>query len=406
MAQRRASGDASIYRDGNVWRGQIDLGRSPDGKRRRKKLSGRTRAEVLLKVRAIQQEITAGKSPKSARLTLGAFLDRWVSVTLPGTVANSTLDSYSDTIRLHIRPTLGHHVLAQLTVQQVDELLAAKRDAGYKPSSAVLMRTVLRRALKTAEREGLIDRNVAALSTPPRLRRAPGRSLTIDEAHRLLRALDGHRLEALFVLMLAFGLRRGEALGLSWANLDATRSTLRVTHGVKRLKRRPNSGPLPDDAPRTELVLGQLKTARAMRTLYLSPALVEALRRHHERQDVERTQLGDAWVETGLIFTSDVGTTLLPARRTGRPRPLARARAAPQRRLPHAHRRHTTACGVRDPRTRQYRHHQGRLRPPRRGREAGRGCDHVGPSPTTARRLRVVDPAHCRAMGSARKRGR
>lgn len=118
------------------------------------------------------------------------------------------------------------------------------------------------------QRSGRISAEVvAALSTPPRLRRAPGRSLTIDEAHRLLRALDGHRLEALFVLMLAFGLRRGEALGLSWANLDATRSTLRVTHGVKRLKRRLNGGPLSDDAPRTELVLGQLKTARAMRTL-------------------------------------------------------------------------------------------------------------------------------------------
>ena len=191
-------------------------------------------------------------------------------------------------------------------------LLAAKREAGYKPSSVVLMRTVLRRALKTAERESLVDRNVASLSMPPRLRRAPGRSLTIDEAHRLLRALDGHRLEALFVLMLAFGLRRGEALGLSWANLDATRSTLRVTHGVKRLKRRLNGGPLSDDAPRTELVLGQLKTARAMRTLYLSPALVEALRRHRERQDVERTQLGEGWVETGLIFTSEVGTMLDP----------------------------------------------------------------------------------------------
>ncbi|WP_315093226.1 tyrosine-type recombinase/integrase [uncultured Cellulomonas sp.] len=307
MAERRAPGEASVYREGNVWRGQVDLGRGIDGKRRRKKLTGRTRAEVVLKIRALQQDIATNKAPKSQRLTVAAFLDRWVNLTLPGSVADSTLDSYANTVRLHIRPALGHHVLSQLTVQHVDELLAGKRAAGYKPSSVVLMRTVLRRALKTAEREGLVDRNVAGLSTPPRLRRAPGRTLTIDEAHRLLDEIQGHRLEALFILMLTFGLRRGEALGLKWANLDSTRLTLRVTHGVKRVKNHRGG-----DNHRTMLVLGELKTARAVRTLYLSPDVVTALERHRERQDNEREHLGRAWTETGLVFTSEVGTMLDP----------------------------------------------------------------------------------------------
>ena len=307
MAQRRGNGDASIYKDGNRWRGSVEVGRSPEGLRQRKKVSGRSRAEVLAKIREVQQEAAAGAAPKNDRLTLASFLERWLTVTLPGSIADSTLDNYSDTVRLHIKPALGHHVLSRLTVTQVDEFLAAKRSAGYSPNSIRLMRTILRRALNAAEREGLVSRNVAGLSIAPRLNRAPGRSLTVEQARALLNEASRHRLEALFLLMLAFGLRRGEALGLAWAELDWVRATLKVTHGVKRVKVRSPAG-----ERKTVVIVGELKTARARRTLYLSPALLAALARHQVRQEAERRILGTDWVETGLIFTTEGGTVLDP----------------------------------------------------------------------------------------------
>lgn len=307
MARRRGNGDASIYKDGDRWRGSVEVGRSPDGLRQRKKVSGGSRAEVLAQIREIQQGVAAGAAPTNDRLTLASFLDRWLAVTLPGSIADSTLDNYADTVRLHIKPALGHHVLSRLTVTQVDAFLAAKREAGYSPNSIRLMRTILRRALNTAEREGLVTRNVAGLSTAPRLNRAPGRSLTGEQARALLNELSGHRLEALFVLMLAFGLRRGEALGLTWSELDWERATLKVTHGVKRVRLRS-----PDGDRKTVVIIGELKTSRARRTLYLSPALLATLARHRVRQEDERRQLGADWVETGLIFTSENGTVLDP----------------------------------------------------------------------------------------------
>ena len=94
-------------------------------------------------------------------MTVGVFLDRWLSVNMPGSVADSTEDDYNDTVRLHLKPALGRKRLTSLTVAEVDKLWIAKRKAGYSTNSVRIMRTVLRRALGQAEREGIIARNVA-----------------------------------------------------------------------------------------------------------------------------------------------------------------------------------------------------------------------------------------------------
>ena len=104
------------------------------------------------------------------RLTLKAFLTRWLTVNLPGTIAESTEDDYNDTVRWHLIPALGQKRLSRLTVVDLDELWRAKRGAGYSTNSVRIMRTILRRALGQAESEGLIACNVAALSAPPRVR--------------------------------------------------------------------------------------------------------------------------------------------------------------------------------------------------------------------------------------------
>ena len=106
--------------------------------------------------------------------------------------------------------------------------------------------------------------------------------------------------------MLAFGLRRGEALGLHWSALNWEAGTLKVTHGVKRIRVRM------DSQLRTQLVIGELKTSRSRRTLFLTTQMVELLRRHRARQAAERMAVGEAWEDHGLVFSSEVGTPLDP----------------------------------------------------------------------------------------------
>lgn len=299
---RRGRGEDSIYRDGDRWRGAVSLGYGPDGRRVRKKVSGATKAEVLQKLRDLRAELDAGAGVPDDRLTVGGFLDRWVSKTLPGQVADKTYDSYADTVRLHLRPVLGRIVLRRLTVAQVDDFVAWKRDRGYSENSIRIFRAVLRRALRQAEREGLVPRNVAALSTAPKIRSDEGRALSVGQAHKLLDEVKGTDYEALLTITLAFGLRRGEALGLRWAGFDAETATLKVTHSVKRV--RDHS----DGQRRTQLVVGELKTARSRRTLFLTPELVELLRVQRVRLAEHRIRLGVVWQDFGLIFPSAVGT--------------------------------------------------------------------------------------------------
>ena len=304
---RRGRGEDSIYEDGDRWRGAVSFGYGPDGRRVRKKVTGVTKAEVMRKLRELRAEVDLTQSVPDDRLTVGAFLDRWISRSLPGQVGEKTLDSYADTVRLHLVPAFGRKVLRRLTVAEVDEFLSWKRSKGYSENSVRIFRAVLRRALRQAEREGLVTRNVAALSAAPRVRGDEGRALSVGQAQVLLAAVGGTRHEALLTIMLAFGLRRGEALGLHWSALSWESATLKVTHGVKRIRVRVAHSEL-----RTRLVVGELKTSKSRRTLFLTPQMVEMLRRHRARQAAERMAVGEAWEDHGLVFPSEVGTPLDP----------------------------------------------------------------------------------------------
>jgi len=169
------------------------------------------------------------------------------------------------------------------------------------------MRTVLRRALGQAEREGIIVRNVAGLSVPPRVRAKEGRTLTVEQARRLLDAAAGHRFELVIILALAYGMRRGEVLGLRWSALDWDAGTLQVTHGVQRIKNREMQ-----PGHRTQLIVGDLKTPRARRSLALTPQILAKLRQHHTRQAEHKMAAGLAWRDYGLIFASETGAPLDP----------------------------------------------------------------------------------------------
>ncbi len=306
MTRRRGNGEDSVYKDGDRWRGAVSLGYDSNGRRVRKKVSGRTRAETVEKLRKLRQQVDTGVVPND-RLLVGAFLDRWLTVNVPGAVAESTEDDYNDTVRLHLKPALGRKQLTRLTVADLDKLWKAKREVGYSPNSVRIMRTVLRRALGQAEREGIVARNVAALSAPPRIRAKEGRTLTVQQARQLLAAAAGDRIEAAVVIARTYGMRRGEVLGLHWSALNWETRTLAVTHGVKRIKSRDISSPR-----KTQLVVSELKTPKSRRTLALTPEIMDRLRQHQARQARVQLAAGALWQDRGLIFTSEIGTPIDP----------------------------------------------------------------------------------------------
>ena len=296
MAKKRGSGEGSIYKDKEGrWRGSVHLGYRL-GKRVRKLLSGRTRAEVVRKVRQVLQSQELGLTLGPERQTVADYLERWLEdVAKPG-VRPKTYRTYLDITRQHLIPSLGKRKLVKLAPQDVRRFMGEKLADGLSPKTVKHLRDTLRCALNVAVKDGLLTRNAAALAEAPRAERKEMLSFTPDEARCFLEDVAGHRLEALFSVTLALGLRQGEILGLRWIDIDLENGRLTV-----RLQLQRNDG---------KLQLVEPKTAKSARVLMLPQVAVSALAAHKLRQEEERALAGSRWVETGMVFTTGIGTML------------------------------------------------------------------------------------------------
>jgi integrase len=300
VAKRRANHEGSIYQrnaDGR-WIGAIRMGYGPNGRPLRRYVSAKTRGEVARKLKLLQRQIDDGLLPRDGHITLSTLFERWCDDVMRHQVEASTLRNYMSIARIHILPTLGYKKLIDLNVNDVDRLLSLKRDSGLASSTVRRIRIVLAQCLNQAIRWGLLFRNVAALSRPPKALRTEGRTLSPDQARHFLDTLKGHRNEALFALMLSTGLRRGEALGLMWTDFDREAGVIRVARQLKREGR--------------ALVTTDTKTFRSRRAVNLPVMMMVTLLEHEKFQFSERERRGTQWVDTGFIFTTSKGTPIDP----------------------------------------------------------------------------------------------
>jgi integrase len=199
------------------------------------------------------------------------------------------------------RPT-EHRGLEKLTPQTVQQrLIAAKLAEGLAPRTVGHIRAVLRSALTQAEKWLLVPRNIVKLTDPPRRRKREVRVFTPDEAKRFVETSKGHRLEALFVAMLATGLRIGEALGVFWENVDLDRGTLFVRQALQRVELSEGG---------SELQLVEPKSDTSYRVVTIPASVLPILGRHRANQNRERLVAGSRWQQKGFAFTSTIGTPL------------------------------------------------------------------------------------------------
>ena len=132
-----------------------------------------------------------------------------------------------------------------------------------------------------------------------RVERVDVQPWSTEEASRFLAASADHRLHALFAVGVALGLRKGELLALRWDNVDLEGGVLHVRQNVQRL-------------PEMGLVFGPPKLNKSRRTIPLPAASAKLLRSHRANQAAETLALGPAWVDSGLVFPSTVGTVIEP----------------------------------------------------------------------------------------------
>lgn len=218
-----------------------------------------------LKARYAGVELTENSS-----ITLGDWLARWLEEYKKPVLRPSTYSGYSKDIENHILPYLGAKKLAQMKTSDLQKHYNRLLESGRKNdngkgkglANATVrgIHMVLREALESAVREGLIPTNPADGTSPPKIQRKEKQVLTKDQIETIMKLLegDGHWYDFFYTEIIT-GMREGEICGLCWEDFDEEKGTLRVARSVKFVHKEP--------------VIGETKTEDGKRTIYLPDSL-------------------------------------------------------------------------------------------------------------------------------------
>jgi integrase len=302
MSGKHANGEGSIYqrKDGR-WEGAAFVD-TVSGKRKRIRVYAHTREDAHNRLADKLATARKGIPTPDKEPTVGAYLDYWLNEVVAVNDRPRTFELYESVIRLHLKPAIGSIRLAKLSVRDVQTMLNEQLEGGRSLRSVHLCRSVLRAALSRAEREELLIRNVAKLITLRAWKRKPILPWSVDEAARFLDAAKPHRWYAAYVMLLVYGMRRGEALGLRWCDIDLARNQIHVRQQLQRIAGHLTQAPVKTDAGQRDLPLTPPLRA-ALVDLYVS--------RYATEMDVTAMAARMA-VDTRLVTLSTTGTPVDP----------------------------------------------------------------------------------------------
>lgn len=318
-------GHASSYTTiaGKRWRIVYDAPPADDGRRRRTTRRGFTsEAEAHRALRQALGTVDEGTHVDPSAATVASYLRAWVD---GSQVRPTTQARYRQSVERHLVPHLGGIRLQALTVEDLDRCYAALVRGGGVDGRPLAPKTVrnahgvVRTALGDAVQRGYLSRNVAEHARLPRVVRTDMRTWTADQLRTFLTHVAEDRLAAMWTLYATTGLRRGEVLGLRWADLDLEAGQLTVRHVLTVAEGR--------------VIVTEPKTAKGRRTIALDSSTVAALRRHRVRQLEERVAADVAWQDGDYVFTWHDGRPLHPQSPTKWMRKHADAAGLPAIRL-------------------------------------------------------------------------
>ena len=279
MAKRRPAGDGMVRkRDDGRWEGRIVIGHRENGEPLFRHVYAKTQKALLDK---LHQNIECYRDvdlTEDSRMTLGQWLNRWLTEYKAGTVRPGTLEGYRRYIEYYIKPQLGDKQISLISQQDIQRMYRRLKTEGrihehpemdHQLSDSMVrhIHSTLHAALKDAVQAHVIPRNPTEGTTAPKPNYKPKRILTGEEldAFRAMVEQDGVWRD-FFQTELMTGLRRGEICGLQWSDFDGNTGTLKVCRTIHSQRK-------------GEYTVGETKTNQGMRTIILPHSVTEILRR-------------------------------------------------------------------------------------------------------------------------------
>ena len=303
---RGAGGGGTIrQRPDGRWEARFTVGRDPGtGKQVQRSVYGSTQKEVRQKLAQAVAAVDAGTYAAPQRMTVGQWMDIWAAEYL-GDIKPKTVESYQCQIKNHIRPAMGAIRLDALnthTVQKFYNRLSEGRDGkpGLSPKSVKIVHGVLHKALQQAVEIGYIRVNPTNACKLPRVVKPEIKPLDSDAMTAFIKAIQGHRFEAVYMTMLFTGMRRGEICGLTWDCVDLERGTILINKQLQNVQGQPG-----------EYRLVPTKNSKG-RTITAAASVVQLLRKHRTQQAQDRLMAGPLWEDNGFVFCNELGGHLSP----------------------------------------------------------------------------------------------
>lgn len=290
-------GGRPAHRCRGPWAIVVDGPRSLDGKRRQVTRSGFASKAAALAALNEERDRLHGSDPGAGRVKVADYLASWLVGKRNLRPSSEAL--YRGHIDHHFVPALGHLRLGELRAEHVDhfqhQLLAEQRVAA---ATVRRIHATLRAALNSAVRRRLISYNSALQVELPAERRTPSVVWTPEQVGHFRDAVQTDRLAALWHLVVMTGLRRGEAVGLQWMDVESSGGVMRVRQQAVEVA--------------GIVYLSEPKTRSGVRSVPLDAGTVTALRGHKAGQAAERLRAGATWQDTSFVFTDKLGRMLRP----------------------------------------------------------------------------------------------
>jgi integrase len=310
---RNASRGYAPHTCTGTWSYVIDVGRDSNGKRIQEMKGGFASKQDARDARRARLAEIRGRTADAHSITVAAYLELWLS----------RKRALRETTRIHYRRHLDHYLIPRLGSMRLVEL---ERNPDHiedffsdltvgvsgKPLSPASIRRIhatLRNALNAAVRKKLLSHNPAWSVELPPTAASGAKVWNAEQAGAFLDFVRDDRLYAMYLLVIMAGLRRGETVGLRWEDVNLDDGYLRIAQQVVEVG--------------GQVYVGPPKTKAGVRPVALDAATVDALKAHRTAQRRERLAWGEAWNDTGLVFTQEDGQMLKPATVTMRFKTLA-----------------------------------------------------------------------------------